>query len=224
MADIQPLWVQETFEVPSMSERVAATHSCAQRKHCSTAHPPPSSPYGSVHLHFARDVHASVTASDIEKEGSCPTACATFPILVGRDRSVRNWSIYQDRSPRWVGPHVPNTSQWSPRRSGAVFQNHARSPKTRSVETFQQCHKIRQERSLGGRGQQRDQWHQSLFRPLRNNWETLATCPGVIVQCPAAHKRMTGKYFIDVFGASDECDKSFGSAWPCARREFWSQV
>ena len=37
----------------------------------------------------------------IEKEGSCPTAGAASSLLVGRDRSFRNWSVYQDRGPRW---------------------------------------------------------------------------------------------------------------------------
>ena len=56
---------------------------------------------------FAADAHASVRASDIEKEGLCPTANATSPMLVGRDLSFRNWSIYQDSSSRWTGPHGP---------------------------------------------------------------------------------------------------------------------
>ena len=74
-------------------------------KHCNTTHPSQSSSCGSVHPHVAGNVHASVRASGIEKEGSCPAACATSPMLVGRDRSFRNWSIYQYKSPRWVGPH-----------------------------------------------------------------------------------------------------------------------
>ena len=132
----------------------------------------------------------------IEREGYCPTACATSPVLVGRDRNFRNWSDYQGRNQRWVGPygsaltslgqqalalvevwtsgsadlefplpcsskivqnsnrrfwtqrhdHVPNTSQWSQHR----FQNSARSARTRSVESVQQCHNIRQKQSFGG--------------------------------------------------------------------------
>ena len=129
--------------------------------------------YVSVHPHFAGNVHASVRASGIEKERSCRTACATSPMLVGRDRSFRNWSAYQDRNQRWVSlhesalasmgqqalartqgrknlecrlpcsnkhvqdcnrhfgtqrhDHVPDASQWSQHRSGARFQNSARS-------------------------------------------------------------------------------------------------
>ena len=73
--------IQETFEVSSMFEGVAATHPCAHPtsnagtslgRHCRTTHPSQSSSYGSVHLHFADNVHASVRASGAEKEGSCP--------------------------------------------------------------------------------------------------------------------------------------------------------
>ena len=69
--------------------------------------PRKSSSCGSVHPHFAGHIQVSVGASDIEKEGSCSTACATSPMWVGCDRSFRNWSIYQHRSTRWVGPHGP---------------------------------------------------------------------------------------------------------------------
>ena len=74
LAVMQPLWVQQTAE-ESFSR-------------------------GSVQPHFAGDVHASVRASDMEEKGSSSTACATSPILVGRDRRFRNWGIY--RSPRWI--------------------------------------------------------------------------------------------------------------------------
>ena len=47
--------------------------------------------------------------------------------------------------------HVPNAAQCSQFRSGAWFQNSARSAKTRSVDNVQQCHKIRQKQSSGGR-------------------------------------------------------------------------
>ena len=96
LAVIQPLWVQKTSEVSSIFEGVAATHTCAHStsnactsvgRQCSTTHPSQSFPYGSIHPHLAGNVHASVRASGAEKEGSCPTACATSPILVGRDRS-----------------------------------------------------------------------------------------------------------------------------------------
>ena len=127
-----------------MSEGMAATHTCAHptsnasaslARNCSTAHPSQSSPYGSVHPHLAGHEHASVTASDVEKEGSCPTAYATSPLLASRDRGFRHCSVYQDKDPRWVGPretssqqahgHAPNTSQWSQHRSGANLQHHS---------------------------------------------------------------------------------------------------
>ena len=42
-----------------------------------------------------------------EKEGSCPIACATSPMHVSRDHNLRQESIHQDRSPRWIGPRRP---------------------------------------------------------------------------------------------------------------------
>ena len=129
-------------------------------KNANTAHPFQSSPNGGVHPHIAEDLHASVRASGIEKKRSCPTACATSPMLVDRDRSFRNWSVYQIWNPRWVcshGPasphvlgHVPNTSKWSRHRSGARFRNVARSAETRSVEGLHQSQMIRQKQSFGG--------------------------------------------------------------------------
>ena len=42
-----------------------------------------------------------------EKEGSFPIACATSPMHVSRDHNLRQESIHQDRSPRWIGPRRP---------------------------------------------------------------------------------------------------------------------
>ena len=39
--------------------------------------------------HLAGNIHASVRASGIEKEGSFPPVGVTSPMLVGRDRSFR---------------------------------------------------------------------------------------------------------------------------------------
>ena len=233
LAVIQPLWVQQTAEVPWLFGGVATAHTCAhptsnaQGRHCNIAHPSQSSSYGSAHPHFAGDVHASVRASGIEKEGYCPTACATFPVLVDRDRSFQNLSIYQNWIPRRVSPcvsalasmgqqalsppkvwisgkadlvfrspcsgevqnskrpqrhdHVRNMSQWDQHRSGARFQNSSRSAKTRSVAPL------------------------SLFSAPSQIWNTFATCRGVVDKAtasPAARKRMTGKYILDVFGVS----------------------
>ena len=89
------------------------------RRNYSTAHPSQTSPCGSVHPFLAGG------ASGVEK-GFRPTACAATPVLVGRDRSFRDWSAYHDEGLRWVGPretalaslsqqapgHVPNASQW----------------------------------------------------------------------------------------------------------------
>ena len=99
-----------------MFEGVATAHTCAHptsnactslRRYCNTTHLSQSSSHGSVHPHFAGNVHSSVRVSGIEIEGSCPTACATSPMSVGRDRSFRDWSVHQDRSQRWVCPHGP---------------------------------------------------------------------------------------------------------------------
>ena len=36
-----------------------------------------------------------------------PSELLALRLLVGRDHSIRNWSVHQDRGPRWVGPHGP---------------------------------------------------------------------------------------------------------------------
>ena len=116
LAVIQPLLLQQTSELSSLLERVVTAHAGAYptsnagtspERHCVTTHPSRTSPYDTVHPRFAYDVHAPVRVSGIEEEASCPTASATSPLLVGRNRSFRNWSVYQDKSPRWVGPHGP---------------------------------------------------------------------------------------------------------------------
>ena len=86
----------------------------------------------------------------------------------------RNWSVYQDRGPRWVGPYVPNTSQWSQHRSSARFQNSARNAKTRSVESVQQCQKIRQKQTPGGR------LPLSPVPTPKQAGNTRATCRGIV--------------------------------------------
>ena len=128
---VQPLWLQETSEVSSMRclrglrlltpartrravqapvwEGIAAQLTLLKR-HCSTTHCSQSSPYGNVRPHLAGDVQASFRTSGTEKEGSCPTACATSSLLVGRDRSfpkleytkteVRDVSVLMDQ--RWL--------------------------------------------------------------------------------------------------------------------------
>ena len=81
LAVIQPPWVQATAEESSSCGSVRPL-ACEQRTY-------------------------AIKIAGKEKEGSCPIACATSPMLVGRDHSVRNDSIYQDRSPRWVGLRGP---------------------------------------------------------------------------------------------------------------------
>ena len=101
----------------------------------------------------------------------------------------------------WTQRHdnVPNAPQWSQHRSGARFQNSARSAKTRSVECVQQCHKTRQKQSSGSR------LPLSPAPTLRKAGNTRATCRGIVDKAtasPAARKRVTGKYMLDVFGGS----------------------
>ena len=81
LAVIQPPWVQATAEESSSCGSVRPL-ACEQRTY-------------------------AMKIAGKEKEGSCPIACATSHMLVGRDHSVRNDSIYQDRSPRWVGLRGP---------------------------------------------------------------------------------------------------------------------
>ena len=78
LAVIEPLWVQLT--------------------------PEELSSFDTVHPH-AYDVPAPVGVDGIETERYCSTACATSPLVVGRDRSFRDWSVDHDRSPQWVGRH-----------------------------------------------------------------------------------------------------------------------
>ena len=126
----------------------------------------------------------------LRKKRSCPTACATSPMLVDRDRSFRNWSVQQNWNPRWVcshGPaspqvpgHVPNASKWSRHRSGARFRNIARSAETRSVEGLQQCQMIRQKQSFGG------SLPLSPAPTPKQAANTRATCRGVVDKATAS--------------------------------------
>ena len=46
-----------------------------------------------------------------------PTVVPLLQMFVGRNRTFRNWNVYQDRSPRRVGPHGPalaSTGQQAP--------------------------------------------------------------------------------------------------------------
>ena len=95
--------------------------------------------------------------------------------------------------------HVPNTSQWSKHRSAAGFQNSAKGAKTRSAESFQPCHKMRQVQPSDGPLQR------SPAPTPGHAGNTRATCRGIVDNAsasPAAHKRMTGKSLLDVFGGS----------------------
>ena len=119
-------------------------------------------------------------------------------------------------SNRHFGPqrhdNVPNAPLRSQRRSGAEYQNHAKGATTRSVESVQQCHKIRQKQSSGGR------LPLSPVPTPKQVGNTRATCRGFADKAtasPAAFKRMTGKFLLDVFGGSgcpSKNNESFGFA------------
>ena len=126
-------------------ERVVTAHAGAYptsnagtgpERHCVTAHPSRTSPYDTVHLPFAYDVHAPVRVSGIEEERSCPTASATSPLLVGRNRSFQNWSVYQDKSPRWVGPHGPGLAHCVYKLLPALK---AENPEDKNLEFWLHC-------------------------------------------------------------------------------------
>ena len=93
-------------------------------------------------------------------------------------------------SPQAPG-HEPNTSQWSQHRSGARFQNFAKSAKS-----FQ-CRKTRHEQSLGGRLPHSPSYAPKQVGNSRVRYRGIFD--GAIAN-PPAHKRMTGKCMLHVFG------------------------
>ena len=91
-------------------------------------------------------------------------------------RSPRRSKLVPDSNRRFG---VPSTSQRSQHRSCAGFQNFARSAKTRSLAPL------------------------SPSPTPKQVGNTRATCRGVIdktIPSPAVRNRMTGNYFMDVFG------------------------
>ena len=56
-----------------------------------------------LHLRVAR----TRPSKSEETKKSCRIACATSPLLVGRDHYLRRESFYQGRSQRWIGPRRP---------------------------------------------------------------------------------------------------------------------
>ena len=86
-----------------------------------------------------------------------------------------------------AGGFVPNTSQFECKVSQLAT----------SANSFQQCRKIRQEQSSRGR------LPLSPSRGPKQAGNTRATCRGTgdrAIANPSAHKRMTGKRMLDVFG------------------------
>ena len=266
-----------------MLQGLATAHAGASRRamlalgrHCSTTHPSQSASQGTVHSHLAGAVRASFRASGIEQKESCPTTCATSPLLVDRDCSCRNWSVYQDSGPRWVGPHGPalasigqqapapaqggesgggnlefrllcssKDAQDSNGRFGTPRLDHV--PNTsqrgqhRSVARFQDSEKFKHEVSGELSAVSQDSTKAVVWQPTttlslshdpKQAGNNLATCRGdcwhrTVVSAPA-HKRMTGKQVIDVFGGSGAHGKSDESLWVCVASvldtKFWIQV
>ena len=108
---------------------------------------------------------------------------------------------------------------------GSGFLNTAKGSKNEvSGKLAQQCHKIEQVQSIGGR-------LQHSTSPVPNQvGNTRATCRSFVDKAtasPADHKRMTGKYLLDVFGGRGFLPKvlnHLGLRGLCARHEVWSHV
>ena len=152
-------------------------------------------------------------------------------MLVGRDRSLRNGSIHQNRSPRWVGPRglelvsvgqqaLAPAKVWKsgrdrlevrlPCRSKIVQDSNQRFG-TQRLAHVPNTPQWSQHRS-GTRFQHsaRSATTRSVApltpsRTPKQIGNTRAACRGVVDQAsadPAVRKRMTGKSMIDVFGES----------------------
>ena len=128
--------------------------------------------------------------------GSCPHSKAGNPeeknwkfdhLAAAKDVRRSNWSFRTQRH-----DNVPNASQWSQHRSGAIS-----SP--------------------------------SLLSAPKQSGNICATCRGIVDKAfadPAVRKRMTGKYMLDVFGASGFVAKAtnhIGLRGICARFQVWAQ-
>ena len=155
-------------------------------RNCSTAHLSQPSPFVKLHHRLAGDVHASVGALGVKKKN---VVAPLVPLLLV-------WSVVIATSEAGVTAKAGDFN-------GSVV----------GVSGSRTLHKV----------ERRDQWralivvrndtssrlaadYHSLPRPLRNKLRnTRATCRGVFdkaIPSPAVRKRMTGKYFIDVFGGS----------------------
>ena len=167
------------------------------------------------HPHVA--VHASVRASGIEKERSCPTAGATSPVLVDRDR--RRWSIYQKKGPRWVGPHGPAlaslgqqalalTKVWNSGGDHPEFRLHRHSTLVLAELwdpaglTMDAARRLRagiarmRFSALCKKVQKRGQLAPLFSSPVLQVENTRATCRGVVdktIPSPGVRKRIDGK-------------------------------
>ena len=145
-----------------------------------------------VHLHLAGDIHSPIRASGFEKDGSCPTACDTAPMLFGCDRSSRNWSVHQDKSQRWVGPHGPALASLSQQALGHVQKHVTVEPTSVGHKVSELCKKVRTAFSsvatydMGSR-------LAADYRTLRNKLETVARrVEGLLIGLLRIHQLTSG--------------------------------
>ena len=186
-----------------------------------------------------------------EKSLSAPLD-ATSPY--GRSVTItafRNWSGHQGTSPRRVSPRWPNAvlngqQALAPLKAGdpeeriwnfdnpaavRMFKSATDSPGLSGVTMYQTSHSgaARYDKSCRlaaddhslSHSRSETSWTHSRNEMSRHCWSR------TIAASPPSHKRVTGKYMLDVFGGSGfltKSNKSFGSAWLCARHEIWSQT
>ena len=150
LAVVHPQRLPKTSEVSSMLETVATAHTNAHPtsnagtslgRHCSTTHPSQSASHCSVDSHLAGDEHASGSAS-----GQQPLARTQGRESGGENLEFRCPCSSQDvQDSNFL--ELSGMTMHQTRHSGAS------SSKTRSMESIQQCGKIRQKQSAGNRAE-----------------------------------------------------------------------
>ena len=123
-------------------------------------------------------------------------------------RSFRNWSIHQDRNPRWVGPRgsapvfksatdtfgLIGLTMYQTRHSGAS------SDRVRGVRTLQEVQTRGQWKAFSSVTRYDKSSRLAADCHSETSWKKLAQRGEVLTtkQLPAACRRMTGKYMLDV--------------------------
>ena len=149
-------------------------------------------------------------------------------MMVDRDRSLRNKSIHQDKSLRWVGPHGPalllqlkcgnmvetiwnfdyptaaklfKTATDALGPSGLTMYPTRRSGARIDRVGFQHCARSAKTRSVAPLSPS----------PAPQAGNTRATSRGIVDMAtsgPPGHRRTTGEYLLDVFGGSGFLSKA----------------